>query len=199
MNWFAKNGDKVLSLLTVVLGLAVTQASALGLNPVAVAWIAFGSAVLSAAHTLYFPNTQVVAPSASSPAINVGSGKQGGFVQVRMMIALLCIGSAIAGCAALGLAQPTNSEESIAYGYAATSAAYTTLTQMSNQGQITKAQGLPALAAINAVKTSLDAAQAGVASSAPVAATVITTALASLTSVTSYLSCLQAKGASCQL
>lgn len=73
MNWFAKNGDKLLSLLTVVLGLAVTQASGLGLNPVGVAWATFTSAVLTAAHTLYFPNTQVVAPSATSSSINTGT------------------------------------------------------------------------------------------------------------------------------
>lgn len=60
MNWFAKNGDKVLSLVTVVLGLAATQAQGLGLNEHAVAWITFGSAVLTAAHSLYFPNVQQV-------------------------------------------------------------------------------------------------------------------------------------------
>lgn len=64
MNWFAKNGDKVLSLITVALGLAVTQATALGLNAHAVAWATFSSALLTAGHTLYFPNTQVVAASA---------------------------------------------------------------------------------------------------------------------------------------
>ena len=60
MNWFAKNGDKVLSIVTVALGLAVTQATSLGLDPKAVAWATFTSALLTAAHTLYFPNTQTV-------------------------------------------------------------------------------------------------------------------------------------------
>lgn len=74
MNWIAKNGDKVLSLLTVVLGLMVTQAQGLGLNETIVAWITFGSAILTAAHSLYFPNTQVVAPTVNSPTINTGKG-----------------------------------------------------------------------------------------------------------------------------
>lgn len=60
MNWFAKNGDKVLSLLTVGLGLAVTQAQALGLDSHVVAWATFVSALMTAGHTLYFPNTQSV-------------------------------------------------------------------------------------------------------------------------------------------
>ena len=59
MNWFAKNGDKVLSLLTVALGLTVTQAQALGLDAPIVAWCTFICAIMTAAHTLYFPNTQV--------------------------------------------------------------------------------------------------------------------------------------------
>lgn len=65
MNWFAKNGDKLLSLATVVLGLLTVsgQAPALGLAPIAVAWAGFISAALTAAHTLYFPNSQVIAAS----------------------------------------------------------------------------------------------------------------------------------------
>jgi hypothetical protein len=62
MNWFAKNGDKLLSLLTAtaLLLTASGEAAQLGLNQLVVNWVSFGGAVLTAAHTLYFPNTQVV-------------------------------------------------------------------------------------------------------------------------------------------
>ena len=64
MNWFAKNGDKLLSLLTVGSGLVTAQAASLGVNAHTGAWVTFGGALLTAAHTLYFPNTQVVAAAA---------------------------------------------------------------------------------------------------------------------------------------
>lgn len=57
MNWFAKNGDKVLSLLTLALGLITTQATSLGLNPKAVAWGVVISAIATAAHTIFYPGT----------------------------------------------------------------------------------------------------------------------------------------------
>lgn len=57
MEWFARNGDKVLSLLTVAL-IAVSQdAVALGLDARSVAWCALGAGVITAAHTIFYPNS----------------------------------------------------------------------------------------------------------------------------------------------
>jgi hypothetical protein len=66
MNWFAKNGDKVLSLATVFLGLVAANAAALGVNAHAAMWATVIGTGLTAAHTLIYPNSQVVAvPSAA--------------------------------------------------------------------------------------------------------------------------------------
>ena len=54
--WFAKNGDKVLSLLTVLSGALALDSASLGLNPTAMAWVTLGGTIATAAHTIFFPN-----------------------------------------------------------------------------------------------------------------------------------------------
>jgi len=57
MEWFAKNGDKVLSLVTVGLGAVTMNASSLGLDPKAMAWVLLAGTLATAAHTLFYPNS----------------------------------------------------------------------------------------------------------------------------------------------
>lgn len=58
MNWFAKNGDRTLTLIAGICALLITDAKALGLSVTVLAWIGFASGALSFAHTIYFPNNQ---------------------------------------------------------------------------------------------------------------------------------------------
>lgn len=57
-SFFKQHGDKVLALATVALLAMGQDAKGLGLNEVAVHWVALGTAFATAAHTLFYPNSQ---------------------------------------------------------------------------------------------------------------------------------------------
>lgn len=57
MNQFAKNGDKLLAFLTMAAALAQTQGLVAG---PALKWFVFGGARATLAHTIFYPNTQVI-------------------------------------------------------------------------------------------------------------------------------------------
>lgn len=56
MNWFAKNGDKVLTFITLAMGVITANAAKLGLDGTTVAWLTTIPALGALAHTIFFPN-----------------------------------------------------------------------------------------------------------------------------------------------
>jgi hypothetical protein len=105
----------------------------------------------------------------------------------------------LCGCAALGLAPSTSSQDTIAYAYSGVTAALSTLDTAILAGQISSQDAVKINADIMVVKAGLDAAQSVATSSAPVAVSVITAATAALVPIGAYLTCKQTGGTSCPL
>jgi hypothetical protein len=100
-------------------------------------------------------------------------------------IALLSTG--IVGCSSLGLAQPQNLDQGIAYAYGGLTTALQGIATATNAGQLTAAQATNANAMALNVKNVLDTARSLEVSNATAAANDLTLATSALTSLQSYL------------
>lgn len=118
---------------------------------------------------------------------------------MKLVTCLVVTALLVSGCAALGLAPATTTQDKIAYGYSGVTAALNTLASATSQGLISSADATQVNNAIMAAKGELDQANAVAATNAPVATQALAVATAALSQISSYLACKQQKGATCPL
>jgi hypothetical protein len=117
---------------------------------------------------------------------------------MKIFLVIAAVGFLV-GCASLGLAPASSTQEQIAYGYSGVTAALNTLASATSSGIISSQEATTANTAILAVKGELDSANSALATDAPTAVKLLTAATSALAGISTYLACKQAKEATCQL
>lgn len=117
---------------------------------------------------------------------------------MKIFLAIAVLG-VLAGCASMGLAPATTTQDQIAYAYSGVNAALNTLASATQEGLLSSAEATQVNSAILSVKAGLDAAESAAGSGSPNAASLLLAATQALTGISTYLACKQVKGATCQL
>lgn len=152
MKGFSQWGDKLFASITAVCALLQTDASALHINALVLAWITFGSGVATLLHTIIFPNT--TAASVFTP-----QAKQSGWARLSFLACLLVLAIVgLVGCATTSSASLTFNQQAY-IGLAAADGIAKTTDQLLTAGTISSATAQKLETADQYFLTAVEAAQ----------------------------------------